>query len=77
MLALRSATPDQESTNAQLNAGENTLVAEVSNGIGGWGLYLRLSDARGADLALSKTGELKPFADKSADRIRAILRGGS
>lgn len=75
-LKLRPAAPDQESVAAELKAGENVLVAEVSNGIGGWGLFLRLEDAKKQPLALADDGELKLFADDPATaRVRAILRG--
>jgi hypothetical protein len=55
---LSPAIPDMSSGTALLKAGENTLTAEVSNGFGGWRLYLRLEDLDGTDLALRDDGTL-------------------
>jgi hypothetical protein len=57
-LALRGAQPDSDSAPAELRAGENTLVVEVSQGGGGWGLYLRVEDDAGKKLRLTDAGEL-------------------
>ena len=77
-LALRGATMDQDRVDAELKAGENTLLVEVANGIGGWGLYLRIEDTRKNELVLDKSGALKPFAASPAtERIRQILRGAT
>ncbi len=57
-LALRAAVIDSESNNAKIRAGENTLIAEVSQGTGGWGLYLRIEDQKGNDLALTEDGKV-------------------
>ncbi len=70
-LALRSAVPDSESALAKLRAGENTLIAEVSQATGGWALYLRIEDEKGNSLRLRKSGELVPFDNK----VRALLSG--
>ena len=57
-LALRAVRMDSESNNAKLRAGENTLIAEVSQGGGGWGLYLRIEDQKGNDLVLTEDGKI-------------------
>lgn len=57
-LALRAARMDSESNSAKIRAGENTLIAEVSQGGGGWGLYLRIDDEKGNDLALTEDGKI-------------------
>ena len=44
VLALRTAAIDAESADAALSQGQNTLIAEVSQKAGGWGLYLRIED---------------------------------
>ena len=75
VLALRAASIDQESTIAELRAGDNTLIAEVSQASGGWGLYLRLEDADGAPLALADDGRLSRESAHAVDRVRRILRG--
>jgi len=74
-LALRGAAPDTESVVAELRKGENTLVVEVSQAGGGWGLYLRLEDERGKPLRLDDEGKLLAADDGPAGRIRALLRG--
>lgn len=58
VLALRAARIDSESNSAKIRAGENTLIVEVSQGAGGWGLYLRIDDQKGNDLILSEDGKL-------------------
>ncbi|NIP25186.1 MAG: hypothetical protein GWN67_12705 [Phycisphaerae bacterium] len=58
VLALRSVRIDSESNSAQIRAGENTLIVEVSQGAGGWGLYLRIEDQKGDDLALTEDGKV-------------------
>jgi len=57
-LALRAAEMDSESNSAKLLAGENTLIVEVSQGTGAWGLYLRIEDQKGNDLVLTEDGKL-------------------
>ncbi|MHC4735584.1 MAG: hypothetical protein ACYTDW_14185 [Planctomycetota bacterium] len=57
-LVLRAARMDSESNNAKLRAGKNTLIAEVSQGAGAWGLYLRIEDQKGNDLVLTEDGKL-------------------
>ena len=76
VLALRGAAADAESVTVELAKGENTLVAEVSNGIGGWGLYLRFEDDKGAPLELKGDGSLAVTATDPKQKIRALLRGG-
>lgn len=61
VLALRSATPDSESTKAQLPADGNVLLVEVSQGAGDWKLALRIEDADGTDLLLTDDGRLVPL----------------
>ena len=59
VLALRGAKRDSESNLAELRAGTNTLIAEVSQAGGGWGLYMRFEDERGNDLSLTDNGRLR------------------
>jgi len=63
VLALRGAQADSESHHAELRKGTNTLVAEVSQGGGGWGLILRIADADGTKLELKDDGRLVPVED--------------
>jgi hypothetical protein len=42
---------------AEPHAGENTLIAEVSQGNGGWGLCLRIEDENGGKLQLKSDGD--------------------
>lgn len=58
VLALRAVRMDSESNSAKLLAGENTLIAEVSQRTGGWGLYLRIEDQKGNGLALTEDGKV-------------------
>jgi hypothetical protein len=58
VLALRGAQPDSEAVEAELIKGDNRLLIEVAQGIGGWGLILRLADANGATLDLKDDGKL-------------------
>jgi len=58
VLALRAAGIDSESNTAKLRAGENTLIAEVSQRAGDWGLYLRIDDQKGNDLVLTEDGKV-------------------
>ena len=58
VLALRTAEADSDSCTAELEAGENRLVVEVSQAGGGWGLYLRFEDPDGNALRLNDDGEL-------------------
>ncbi len=60
VLALRGAQADSETTEAELKKGDNRLVVEVCQGIGGWGLILRITDADGTKLELKDNGELVP-----------------
>jgi hypothetical protein len=54
----RDAQPDSETCNATLPKGESMLVVEVSQGNGGWGLLLRIQDAKGQDLAVTDDGRV-------------------
>jgi len=58
VLALRSAAMDAESADADLIKGQNTLIAEVSQKTGGWGLYLRIEDKDGNDLTVAADGKV-------------------
>jgi hypothetical protein len=58
VLALRTAEADSDSCTAELKAGENHLLVEVSQAGGGWGLYLRFEDPDGKALRLNDNGEL-------------------
>jgi hypothetical protein len=69
-VALRPATRDSESTKAQLGAGENVLLVEVSQGVGEWGLALRIDAADGADLPLMDNGQLAPIEQVAAALLR-------
>jgi hypothetical protein len=57
-LLLRPPAPDQDSTPITLRAGENQLLVEVSNGGGGWGFYVRLTDEQGKALVVDDAGNL-------------------
>jgi hypothetical protein len=59
VLALRSAQADTEATDAELRKGANVLIVEVSQGLGGWGLILRITDADGTKLELTEAGRLR------------------
>jgi hypothetical protein len=72
ILALRGAKPDSEWTDATLRAGDNTVVAEVSQGTGGWGLFLRIADTEGNPLHLTEADALVPW---DASGVRRLLRG--
>jgi hypothetical protein len=61
-LLLRSAGPDQDATPVKLQAGENSLLVEVSNAGGGWGFYCRL-EADGKPLWIDKSGQLSEEAE--------------
>jgi hypothetical protein len=61
VLALRSAAKDAESANARIRKGENTIVAEVSQRAGGWGLYLRIADKDGSDLIITDDDKITEF----------------
>ena len=63
VLALRGVQADSESHDAELKKGTNTLVAEVSQGIGGWVLILRIADADGTKLELKDDGRLVAVED--------------
>jgi serine/threonine protein kinase/WD40 repeat protein len=56
------AFPDQVSGTAELEAGRNRLLVEVSNGPGAWELFLRLEDEDGRKLRLTSEGRLEPLA---------------
>jgi serine/threonine protein kinase/WD40 repeat protein len=55
----RGAAADDDSGTAELRAGENRLLVEVSNSLGEWGFYLRLEDAEGRSLRLGEDGRLE------------------
>jgi hypothetical protein len=58
VLQFRGAVADSEFTAVDLQKGRNNLLVEVSQGAGGWGLYLRLEDADGKRLELKDDGAL-------------------
>jgi len=62
-LALRAAEADQDSALVELRKGDNQLVVEVSQGIGGWGLILRIEDPAARKLLLTDAGQLQPAPD--------------
>ena len=66
VLALRAAQADSESVEVELAKGDNRLLVEVAQGVGGWGLILRIADAGGAKLELSDAGKLVPAAPLTA-----------
>jgi len=57
-LLLRSAAIDAESADARLREGQNTIIAEVSQRTGGWGLYLRITDNKHNDLILTDDNKI-------------------
>lgn len=64
-LALRSAKIDAEAADATLVKGNNTIIAEVSQKTGGWGLYLRIEDKNGNDLTITTDGNISRIPDTS------------
>lgn len=58
---LRSAQADEDTATVDVAAGTHTLLVEVSQAGGGWGLYLRLEDEQGARLRLTDDGGLQPL----------------
>ena len=58
VLTLRPVAIDSESTGARLAAGQNTLIVEVSQAAGGWGLYLRIANEKGSDLTITDDGKI-------------------
>ena len=67
ILALRTAKIDAESAEAALIEGQNTLIAEVSQRTGGWGLYLRIEDKDANHLTITddnKLTEISPSPSK-------------
>lgn len=75
VLALRSAQPDAERTDAELRPGDNELLVEVSQGFGNWGLFLRLEDEDGTRLALTDDGHLQRADPESLRRAQRLLAG--
>ncbi len=63
VLALRSAAIDAESAEAALIKGQNTLIAEVSQRTGAWGLYLRITDKNGNNLTIADDGKISETPD--------------
>lgn len=59
-LVMRGARPDDETVEVMFEAGPNPMLVEVSQGNGGWGLYLRFETLDGAPLGLTDDGELVP-----------------
>ena len=57
-VALRSAQPDQETTDVRLKAGLNTLVVEITNGSGDCGFYLRLEHEDGTPAVINGEGRI-------------------
>lgn len=60
-LVQRGASPDQEVTSTVLRKGVNHVLVEVSNGVGDWGFYFRLTDLLGHPLVVSRSGAVLPF----------------
>ncbi len=60
---LRPPSPDMEVTALNLVPGTNTLLVEVSQVVGAWGLYLRFEDLSGRKLKLTDEGRLEPLID--------------
>ncbi|MBN2271096.1 MAG: hypothetical protein JXN61_10805 [Sedimentisphaerales bacterium] len=65
VLSLRTAEIDAESADAALLKGNNTIIAEVSQKTGGWGLYLRIEDKDGNDLIITDDGRISEIPDTS------------
>jgi hypothetical protein len=72
--ANRDAKADSESCDANLPKGESILVAEVSQGNGGWGLILRLQDADGHDLAIADDGQVVEWPNQDCREKRLGTR---
>ena len=58
VLKLRPVDYDSEFCKAEIKAGENTLVAEVSNAGVGWGFCIRLEDDKGNELEVTRVGKI-------------------
>jgi hypothetical protein len=58
---LRGPSPDQDEATVLLPAGESSLLVEVSQSFGMWGLYLRFEDEAGQPLRLTDEGSLEPI----------------
>ena len=58
VLKLRPVDYDSEFCKAEIKAGENTLVAEVSNAAVGWGFCIRLEDDKGNELEVTRVGKI-------------------
>lgn len=74
-LVLRSARADEDETLVDLQAGENRLLVEVAQGLGGWGLFLRMEDEAGRPLELRDDGTLSAVDDQETQGLFALLRG--
>jgi hypothetical protein len=57
----RIAQQDQDSAEVELHSGVNTVLVEVAQKDGDWGLYFRFEDAAGGRLRLTPKGELVPL----------------
>jgi serine/threonine protein kinase/WD40 repeat protein len=61
---LGAAVADYLETEAELPKGESTLLVEVGQSGGDWGLYLRFEDAEGRALHLRDDGVLEPLEEE-------------
>lgn len=75
VLALRSAAPDAEWTDAVFQPGTHVLAVEVSQGLGDWGLYLRFVTPQGVPLRLTDDDVLVTEDPARAARLRLAIEG--
>ena len=75
VLALRGSVPDTEWTEVVLARGNHTLVAEVSQEFGGWGLHLRFTDDRGNPMVLHDDDTLVSVDTAALARFRSAVTG--
>lgn len=55
---LRAAHPDEDSATVELQPGENRVLVEVSQAVGGWGFYFRVEDEKDGKLQVGADGRL-------------------
>jgi hypothetical protein len=73
VLALRGSVPDSEWTEVTLEPGSHALLVEVSQGLGGWGLHLRLTTPDGQPLQLADDGSIVPVDPECRIRFRQAI----
>lgn len=72
----RGAAPDQNEAVVDLDAGENLLLAKVSQGISDWGFHFRIVDAPGAasPVEWSPWQVVGPFPAAAPGNLEALAR---